>query len=93
MSRCEVSAMTLLKCHGLSVLIIEPQVKVMDGANLLLHAVKTYWEIENKVYWVLKVAFREDSCPSHRGNGAGNFACSVTLCSTYCGEKQHPRVA
>jgi len=43
-------------------------------AKTLLHAVRTHWEIENKVHWVLDIAFREDECRIRRGNGAENFA-------------------
>ena len=45
-----------------------------SNAKLLLHAARTYWEIENKVHWVLDVAFREDDCRVRKGNGAQNFA-------------------
>jgi hypothetical protein len=30
--------------------------------------------IENKVHWVLDIAFREDDCRIRAGNGAENFA-------------------
>ena len=43
-------------------------------AKLLLHAVRTHWGIENKVHWVLDIAFREDDCRIRKGNGAENFA-------------------
>ena len=45
-----------------------------SNAKLLLHAARTYWEIKNKVHWVLDVAFREDDCRVRKGNGAQNFA-------------------
>jgi len=45
-----------------------------SDARLLLHAVRTHWEIENKVHWVLDIAFREDDCRIRKGNGAENFA-------------------
>jgi predicted transposase YbfD/YdcC len=45
-----------------------------SDAKLLLHAVRTHWEIENKVHWVLDIAFREDDCRIRAGNGAENFA-------------------
>jgi predicted transposase YbfD/YdcC len=38
------------------------------------HAVRTHWEIENKVHWVLDVAFREDDCRLRKGNGPQNMA-------------------
>jgi predicted transposase YbfD/YdcC len=37
-------------------------------------AVRTHWEIENKVHWVLDVAFREDLSRVRQGYGAENFA-------------------
>jgi predicted transposase YbfD/YdcC len=43
-------------------------------AELMLYAVRTHWEIENKVHWVLDIAFREDDCRIRKGNGAENFA-------------------
>jgi predicted transposase YbfD/YdcC len=45
-----------------------------SDANLALHAVRTHWEIENKVHWVLDIAFREDDCRVRKENGAENFA-------------------
>jgi predicted transposase YbfD/YdcC len=45
-----------------------------SDAKLLLCAVRTHWEIENKVHWVLDIAFREDDCRIRKGNGAENFA-------------------
>jgi predicted transposase YbfD/YdcC len=45
-----------------------------SDAKLILHAVRTHWGIENKVHWVLDIAFREDDCRVRKGNGAQNFA-------------------
>jgi len=45
-----------------------------SNAKLLLHTVRTHWGIENKVHWVLDIAFREDDCRIRKGNGAENFA-------------------
>lgn len=45
-----------------------------SDAQRILHAVRTHWEIENKVHWVLDVVFREDDCRIRKGNGAQNFA-------------------
>jgi predicted transposase YbfD/YdcC len=37
-------------------------------------ALREHWGIENKVHWVLDVAFREDDCRVRKGNGAQNLA-------------------
>jgi predicted transposase YbfD/YdcC len=43
-------------------------------AKPLLRAVRGHWGIENKVHWILDIAFREDDCRVRTGNGAQNFA-------------------
>jgi predicted transposase YbfD/YdcC len=45
-----------------------------SNAEQLLHVARTYWGIENKVHWVLDIAFREDDSRVRKGNGAQNFA-------------------
>jgi len=45
-----------------------------SDAKQLLHAVRTHWGTENKVHWVLDIAFREDGCRIRKGSGAENFA-------------------
>jgi len=39
-----------------------------------LHAVRSHWQIENSLHWVLDVAFREDACQIKAENGAANMA-------------------
>ncbi len=45
-----------------------------SNATQLLHTVRTYWGIENKLHWVLDLAFREDESRVRKGNGPQNFA-------------------
>ena len=45
-----------------------------SNAKRLLHAVRTYWGIENKLHWVLDLAFREDESRVRKGNGPENLA-------------------
>jgi len=45
-----------------------------SDAKRMLHAVRTHWEIENKVHWILDIVFREDDCRVRKGNGAQDFA-------------------
>ena len=47
----------------------------LDGsANSASHAVRQHWGIENRLHWVLDVAFREDDARIRTGHGAENFA-------------------
>lgn len=43
-------------------------------AKQVLDSVRGHWGIENKVHWILDVAFREDDSRIRKGNGAQNFA-------------------
>jgi predicted transposase YbfD/YdcC len=45
-----------------------------SDAERLLKAVRGHWGIENKVHWVLDIAFREDDCRIRKGYSAENFA-------------------
>jgi len=38
------------------------------------HAVRSHWQIENMVHWVLDLAFREDECRIRMDHGPENFA-------------------
>jgi predicted transposase YbfD/YdcC len=40
----------------------------------LLWAVRTHWHVENKLYWVLDMAFREDDSRIRKDHGPENFA-------------------
>jgi predicted transposase YbfD/YdcC len=43
-------------------------------ARAVAGAVRTHWGIENRVHWVLDVAFREDACRARTGHAAENLA-------------------
>ena len=43
-------------------------------AERLLGAVRSHWGIENRVHWVLDVAFREDESRVRRDHGAANLS-------------------
>lgn len=45
-----------------------------SDAQKILDAVRTHWEIENKVHWVLDVVFDEDGSRIRQGNAAQNLA-------------------
>jgi predicted transposase YbfD/YdcC len=45
-----------------------------SNAKQMLHAVRTYWGIENKLHWILDLAFREDESRVRKGNAPENFA-------------------
>jgi len=47
--------------------------KKWDG-EAFAKRVRAHWGIENKLHWVLDVAFREDECRKRAGNAAENFA-------------------
>jgi predicted transposase YbfD/YdcC len=45
-----------------------------QSAEQTAHAVRSHWEIENRLHWVLDVAYREDDSRIRRDNGAQNLA-------------------
>jgi predicted transposase YbfD/YdcC len=45
-----------------------------SNAERLLTTARTYWGIENKLHWVLDLAFREDESRVRKDNGPQNFA-------------------
>jgi predicted transposase YbfD/YdcC len=44
------------------------------SAQYFLNASRNHWHIENKLHWILDVAFREDESRLRKGNGAENFS-------------------
>jgi len=47
---------------------------IEEDAKLFAKAVREHWGIENKVHWVLDIAFREDESRMRKGHSAGNFS-------------------
>ena len=43
-------------------------------AGLLARTIRGHWGIENRLHWVLDIAFREDECRVRSGYAAENFA-------------------
>ena len=46
----------------------------IENAKIFLKNVRSHWEIENKLHWVLDVVFKEDECPVTAGYSAQNFS-------------------
>ena len=56
-----------------------PQDATIEGsfssdAQLLAHAVRSHWGVENNLHWVLDVGLREDDCPIHSLDAPENLA-------------------
>jgi|SaaInlV_200m_DNA_2_1039689.scaffolds.fasta_scaffold24173_1 predicted transposase YbfD/YdcC len=47
---------------------------IESDAAQVLDATRSHWGVENKLHWVLDIAFREDESRTRKGNGAQNFA-------------------
>lgn len=45
-----------------------------SSAKYFLQSIREHWHIENKLHWVLDVAFREDESRLRKGDGAENFS-------------------
>lgn len=42
-------------------------------AKFFLYAIRSHWEIENSLHWVLDMVFKEDLCRKRKHNAAENF--------------------
>lgn len=43
-------------------------------AEIIGHAIRQHWGVENQLHWCLDISFREDECRVRTGNAAGNFS-------------------
>jgi len=59
------------------------------NARFIADAIRSHWQVENKVHWVLDVVYREDDCRIRRGNGAENIAIFRRLCMNLA--RLHPK--
>lgn len=44
------------------------------SALYFIKATRDHWHVENKLHWILDVAFREDESRLRKGDGAENFS-------------------
>lgn len=45
------------------------------GAEVVAHAVRSHWAVENELHWSLDVGFREDACQVRKDHAPANLAC------------------
>src|SRR5262249_37452518 len=45
-----------------------------EDARLVARSIRHHWGIENRLHWVLDVAFREDDCRIRKDNAPQNLA-------------------
>jgi predicted transposase YbfD/YdcC len=45
-----------------------------SNAQILGQSIRSHWQIENPLHWVLDVAFREDDCRIRKEHAPQNFA-------------------
>lgn len=45
-----------------------------DNPGKMAQYIRSHWQVENSLHWVLDVTFRQDECRIRQGNAAANFA-------------------
>jgi predicted transposase YbfD/YdcC len=61
-------------------------------AKQLLQYIRSHWEVENKLHWVLDMAFREDESRVRQGYAAENLAIFRHLCLNLLKQETSARV-
>lgn len=63
-----------------------------NNAKVFGQSVRSHWEVENSLHWVLDVALNEDDCRIRKDNAPENFAVMRRLAVNLLGrEKSHKR--
>lgn len=60
-----------------------------DEPESIAHAIRSHWEVENKVHWVLDMSYREDDSRIRRGDGAENIGLLRRMCLNLA--RLHPK--
>ena len=60
-------------------------------ADVFNRNVRSHWEIENKLHWVLDVTFGEDASRKRKGNSAENFALVTKIALTLLQKSEDKR--
>ena len=53
----------------------------VDCPEKMAQHIRSHWQVENSLHWVLDVTFRQDDCRIRQGNAAANFA-TITHAAT-----------
>lgn len=63
-----------------------------NDAKRILQSIRQHWGIENKLHWVLDIAFREDESRLRKGNGPENFAMVRHMALTLLKQEQSAKI-